>query len=308
MSEKKIFSLKVVVACCIGIIILICIALISNAIEDMGKTRYDKARERIVFNNGSPEPEVNNGAFNLFRFNTGQINSGEVIFPGGLAKEFADKHNDHFYNPVELLMEYQGHDWDGELDDNHSLVFEDGSTVVAEIHNGALHLRYYDGWIMKGKNTFLSRDMLELWITKEGKKLWRNDGKAFSFDCYDVSSDKEDLLGTWIFWEDKAYNVTPNEETLIYDAPFNFNRVSRWCGLKSDVYAFTVHHDGCTELWKFAGGAYEMISFVDWDVDIVADNFGSAHSDKFIRFTLPKEVVTIAQNGSVTRETITAKE
>ena len=51
-----------------------------------------------------------------------------------------------------------------------------------------------------------------------------------------------------------------------------------------------------------------MISFVDWDVDIVADNYGTAHSDKFIRFTLPKEVVTIAQNGSVTRETITAKE
>ena len=308
MSEKKIFSLKVVAACCIGIIILICIALISNAIEDMGKTRYDKARERIVFNNGSPEPEVNNGAFNLFRFNTNQINSSDVIFPGGLAKEFADKHNGHFYNPVELLMEYQGHDWDGELDDNHSLVFEDGSTVVAEIYNGALHLRYYDGWIMKGKNTFLSRDMLELWITKEGKKLWRNDGKAFSFDYYDVSSDKEELLGTWIFWDNKAYNVTPNEETLIYDAPFNFNRVSRWCGLKSDVYAFTVHHDGCKDLWKFAGGAYEMISFVDWDVDIVADNFDSAHSDKFIRFTLPKEVVTIAQNGSVTRETITAKE
>lgn len=67
MSEKKLFSLKVVIICCIGMIILVGFALISNAIEDMGKTQYDKARERILFNNGSPEPEVNNGAFNLFQ-------------------------------------------------------------------------------------------------------------------------------------------------------------------------------------------------------------------------------------------------
>ena len=308
MSEKKLFSLKVVIICCISMIILVGFALISNAIEDMGKTQYDKARERILFNNGSPEPEVNNGAFNLFRFNTDQIHSDALIFPAGLAKEFDGKANEHFYNPVELLMEYQGQDWDGKIDDKHSLVFEDGSTVTAEIYNGALHVRYYDGWIVKGKNTYLSRDMLELWITPEGQKLWRNDGKAFAFDYYDMASSKEEMLGTWAFCDNKAYNITPNEETLIYDMPFNYNQVSRWCGLKSDVYAFTVHHDGCTELWKFAGGAFEMISFVDWDVDIVADNYGTAHSDKFIRFTLPKEVVTIAQNGSVTRETITAKE
>lgn len=172
MTEKQIFSFKVVVVCVLLMALLVGVVIIKDAIASATKSNYDKARERIS------EIKADAGddciAFNLFDFNVGKINSGDLrASTSNLADEYQKKNNfQHFYNPIELYMEYQGHDWNGITDDMHSLVFSDGSSIVASVVNDTLHLEYCSGWTKRSDGELDCGTIKDLWIASNGSKSY----------------------------------------------------------------------------------------------------------------------------------------
>lgn len=282
--KKRILVFILTVCATIGAIQLINYVKTSN---------YDRARTRLALHYGE-EFTADSYAFNLFKFNTDQIHSDKLVFPQHLAREFAKHYEAGFSIPVRLYMKYQGHDWDGKADDLHSLVFDDGSSVIADIYCGALRVRYYDGWQLAAKNTLLSHDMRELYITPDGTKLWRNDGRVFCFA----------LNGTeaWLFRDRVAYYCSESEYYTV-DIPFDYEEMVRWCGLSSGVITFATYDGKGGVLWLFKDGqCTQVYASPSADADpawFTASNYSTALLEDCIVYDLPDGKITITSDGKI---------
>ena len=278
--------------------VLLVVVITLSAIKIVGAlstSAYEKARLRTA-RLSDDYADLNHDAINLFRFNTDQIHSDQLHFPNGLALEFQRKYNENFYNPIKLYMEYQGHDWDGQADDKHSLVFEDGSTVLADVSHNALRLRYYTGWQAHGKYIMLSGLVRELYIMPDGSRVWNNDGRICEF---------ETTNGAWFFRGTTAYYSSDDGTLRSVDLPFDANGMRSWCALDNGVCTFAIYDGLGYVLWAFVDGeCSEIYASPAQDTgsapdEFRASNFANAKSEYQITYDLPDGHVTIDANGGI---------
>ena len=281
-------------------LLVVLVALGALFVSNYVKTSpYDRARMRTARqNDGNLVAMADSGAYNLFAFNTDQINSDELQFPHNLEREFTKLDLDGFYNPIEFYMEYQGHDWGGPANDQHRIVFNDGSSVISDIYGGVLRVRYYNGWRIVAMDTLLSDEMRELYVLPTGQKLWRDDGRVFCFSF--------DYENAWIFERNTAYHCEKASSRVeSVGIPFDYDEMVRWCGLNSGVLTFATYDGKGGVIWLFKNGECTQIyasPTADPDPDwFTASNYESALLDGEIIYDLPDGRVTITSNGDIVR-------
>ena len=281
--KKHILSVFAVVLIVLGVIWIL---------QYVNTSSYDRARERTARLRDTPIASTSTGAFNLFAFNTDQIHSDQLIYPHDLEPEFA-KANENFYYPVKFYMEYQGHDWDGANDDEHSLVFSDGSSVTANIVSGALRLRYFDGWYFVAKHTLVNTDMRELYIMPDGTRLWRDDNRIFCF------ANNE---GAWLFRHQTAYFCSESEYYNI-NIPFDYDDMVRWCGIGNGIITFSTYDGIGGTIWLFNNGNCEQVYASPTESGdaawLIASNYSTAINDQKIIYDLPDGKITITASGDI---------
>ena len=290
--EVKNLKKRLISALIVVVTVLATLGVI-KAVEYFRASKYDHARMRTA-RLAESTTNLDCDAFNLFRFNTDQIYSDELRFPDGLALEYSKSPNNSFCNPIEFMIDYEGHDWDGNIDDEHRLVFVDGSTVEAQMTNRVLWIRYYAGWNVNG-NILTSGPTRELFIMPDGTRVWRKDGRITRF--------KTDT-GAWYFRGRTAYFCS-NKEYYDVDLPFNYDGMQSWCSLDNGVCTFAIYEERGYVLWVFANGdIYQLYASPSVDLgsapsDFVATNFNRARSDGFIAYDLPTGRIKIDMNGDI---------
>ena len=201
-----------------------------------------------------------------------------------------------FLNPTNMLMEYLGGDWDGDsLSKNHTIVFDDGSVIRAEIIcDSILHVSYDDGLVYSSNHEFYY-DMMNhhynLYVLPDGTRI----GGGHQVSAFKIILG-DDSTGCMAFEYDKVYVVTNGDRVDAFPLGFYFRDVKQWAAFDNGIFVFVTLNENGYQLWHVIRGSSVLVE--ESDGPILLDRQGIRGGSYGITANVNDHAITFARNGS----------
>ena len=205
-----------------------------------------------------------------------------------------------FLNPGNMFIEYLGGDWDGDsLSKNHTIVFDDGSVIRAEIiYDNVLHISYDDGLVYMSDHDYYydsPNHHYNLYMLPDGTRIGGEHGvAAFKVQVEGAFS------GCMAFEYDKIYVVSEGNRVDVFPLGFQFHQAKQWAAFDNGIFVFVVINENGYQLWQVIRGSSVLIE--ESDNPIVLDHQGMRGGSYGITAELFDHYCIFAPNGSVVTE------
>lgn len=202
-----------------------------------------------------------------------------------------------FYNPESMFLEYIDGKWDGKASShNHTLVFDDGSILSAEIlFDNILHVSYDDGLLFLDEHDYylaLPEHHYNLYFLPDGTRVGSpHQPAAFAAK----STDFDDCM---VFGAKTVYAVNDTEVTS-QNLHFDFqDDVIQWFGFDTGVFVFVVKSGETIELWRCIRGEMDLVDSAKSGMSL--SSVGYHMGADYVRVTFDDHALTFAPNGNFT--------
>lgn len=163
-----------------------------------------------------------------------------------------------FLNPTNMFLEYLDGKWDGSCDTkNHTIVFDDGSVIRAEMQfDNVLHVNYDDGFAKSKNHNFYFGGQdhhYNLYVLPDGTKIsGGHNAAAFGIE---VSGE---YSGCIAFEHDKVF-IAHGSRVDTYPLGFDFDDAEEWSAFGNGVFVFVVKNGNGYQLWECIRGESTLI-------------------------------------------------
>jgi hypothetical protein len=207
-----------------------------------------------------------------------------------------------FYNPESMFLEYINGKWDGKASShNHTLVFDDGSILSAEIlFDNILHVSYDDGLLFLDEHDYylaLPEHHYNLYFLPDGTRV----GSPHQPAAFAAKS--TDFDGCMVFGAKTVYAVN-GAEVAAQNLHFDFqDDVIQWFGFDNGVFVFVVKSGETIELWRCIRGEMDLVDSAKSGMSL--SSVGYHKGADYVRATFNDHALTFAPNGNFTYQEIT---